>query len=429
MALRAKFPARRGAASEHTGISTSETKNHLPSEKESSLPRPERLTIVELKKVHMREGQRQEAASEMVAAWLSKNVNEHECVDEELTKVVETLRTKLTDCHIEHRDHEQIETVAMRGNEVVRRRSIWSLWQKSRELQKLAQDAQRFLQPRLETECTLNENVIEEASALEEHSLVSKALFSRDAVMKQSNSNLPSKSFEVSVFEDRVWSREEVCISSSLVPQDELQVVQNRDGELNPAGLSWKGKLAVIQEKFSNVVEESVSSLTVVGKEKVLAATLRLVLGKKQTTREGDKAKVRALKTVKLRPERAQMRRRIDNYRYRQGNVSFRLLSGEARASWEAGYVMKSQKHKWEPLRADILADQSYSRDPLTEDCVDWEAVQRASVHEVSDVIKNRGMNNALAGRLKAFLDRVHRDQNGSIDLEWIRKLPPEDAK
>jgi hypothetical protein len=361
MALRARFPAGRGAAKEPTGTSTPETKNKAPVEKESSVPQPERRTIVELKKLRMGEDRRQEEASEMVAALLFKNMNDRECVDEELIEIVETLRTRLIGCHIEHRVHESLPF--------------------------------------------------------------------NDAVMDQSNSNLSSKSLEVSVFECGVSPREEVCISSSLLQQDEFQVVENCEGELNPPGSPWKGKLAVIQEKFSNVVDGSVSSLTVVGKEKVLAATLRLVLGKKQTTREGDKAKVRALKTVKLRPERSLMRRRIDNYRYRQGNVSFRLLSGEARASWEAGYVMKSQKHKWEPLRANILADEAYLRDPLTEDCVDWEAVQRASVHEVADVIKNRGMNNALAGRLKAFLDRVHRDQNGSIDLEWIRKLPPEDAK
>lgn len=380
MALRARFPARQGTAEEHAGTSSPEMEDQPPLEKESSLARPDRSTAVELEKLRMAEHRRQET-SEMEAALLSMNVDEHECVDEELTEIVETLRTRLMRCRIAHGNHDHIDAVAMGGNEVVMRRSTWTLWQTSTEtLRELARDTQPSPQSRLETEA-------------------------------------------------RECSTEEVCIASILVQQDGLQGVENREGELNAPGPSWTGKLAVIQEKFATVVEESVSSLTVVGKEKVLAATLRQVLGKKQTTREGDRAKARALKPVKLRPERAQMRRRVDNYRYRQGNVSFRLLSGEARASWEAGYVMKSQKHKWEPLRASILADESYSRDPLTADCVDWEAVQRASVHDVADVIKHRGMNNALAGRLKAFLDRVHRDQNGSIDLEWIRSLPPEDAK
>jgi hypothetical protein len=191
---------------------------------------------------------------------------------------------------------------------------------------------------------------------------------------------------------------------------------------------SWREELAsaVILEKFASVVTESVIGLTEVGREKVLAATLRRVLGKKHTTREMGLGK--ALKSFKLRPARAALRRSSDNYRYRH-NVSFRLLSGEARANWEAGFVMKCQKAKWEPLRAAIVADERYCRDPLTEDCVDWSAVQQASVHELADVIKNRGQHNALAGRMKAFLDRVHRDHNGSIDLEWIRKLPPQDAK
>jgi hypothetical protein len=84
--------------------------------------------------------------------------------------------------------------------------------------------------------------------------------------------------------------------------------------------------------------------------------------------------------------------------------VSFRLLSGPERAKWEAGYVMKSQKEKWAPLRTKILSDPDYARDPLTVDCVDWDAVRIADVHEVSDVIKDRGMNNVLAGRLKVLI-------------------------
>lgn len=40
-------------------------------------------------------------------------------------------------------------------------------------------------------------------------------------------------------------------------------------------------------------------------------------------------------------------------------------------------------------------------RTELTEDGVDWEAVRSANVQEVADVIKERGLNWILAGRIK----------------------------
>lgn len=63
-----------------------------------------------------------------------------------------------------------------------------------------------------------------------------------------------------------------------------------------------------------------------------------------------------------------------------------------------------------------------------TMDAVDWEAVRRATVKEVADTIKQRGMNNILAGKIKDFFDRLVED-HGSIDLEWLRDVPPKHAK
>lgn len=166
---------------------------------------------------------------------------------------------------------------------------------------------------------------------------------------------------------------------------------------------SWDGNLSVIQKKYDYVVEEDLRCLTVVGREKVLAATLRMVLGKLITSREASGEQVKPLVIVNFRSGRKRLRNRINNYRY-MNKVSFRLLSGPERAKWEAGYVMKSQKERWEPLRTKILSDPDYARDPLTVDCVDWDAVRIADVHEVSDVIKDRGMNNVLAGRLKVLI-------------------------
>ncbi|KAK7268435.1 hypothetical protein RIF29_21133 [Crotalaria pallida] len=54
--------------------------------------------------------------------------------------------------------------------------------------------------------------------------------------------------------------------------------------------------------------------------------------------------------------------------------------------------------------------------------------VRHASVQEISDTIKGRGMNNMLADRIKEFLNRVVND-HGSLDLEWLRHVPPDKVK
>ncbi|CAL5383639.1 unnamed protein product [Camellia sinensis] len=67
-------------------------------------------------------------------------------------------------------------------------------------------------------------------------------------------------------------------------------------------------------------------------------------------------------------------------------------------------------------------------RTAKTMDSLDWEAIRLADIKEVTDTIKERGMNNVLAGRIKDFLNRMVRE-HGSIDLEWLRDVPPDKAK
>ncbi|KAF5747831.1 protein ROS1 [Tripterygium wilfordii] len=84
---------------------------------------------------------------------------------------------------------------------------------------------------------------------------------------------------------------------------------------------------------------------------------------------------------------------------------------------------------KWDDLRK--LAEASgkkRERTADTMDSVDWEAVRCADVNEIAQTIKERGMNNILAERIKDFLDRVVRE-HGNIDLEWLRDVPPDKAK
>ncbi|CAA3014678.1 ROS1-like isoform X1 [Olea europaea subsp. europaea] len=94
----------------------------------------------------------------------------------------------------------------------------------------------------------------------------------------------------------------------------------------------------------------------------------------------------------------------------------------------------KLRKEKHNPVDWDSLRKQAQEccrrreRTTNTMDSVDWDAVRCADVNEIAHTIKERGMNNVLAGRIKDFLNRVVRD-HGSIDLEWLRDIPPDKAK
>ncbi|XP_051131165.1 DNA glycosylase/AP lyase ROS1-like [Andrographis paniculata] len=81
----------------------------------------------------------------------------------------------------------------------------------------------------------------------------------------------------------------------------------------------------------------------------------------------------------------------------------------------------------WEHLRKQANTSREKTRTG-NKDSVDWDAVRRADVNVLAQAIKERGMNNILAGRIKDFLNRLVRD-HGSIDLEWLRDVPPDKAK
>lgn len=56
---------------------------------------------------------------------------------------------------------------------------------------------------------------------------------------------------------------------------------------------------------------------------------------------------------------------------------------------------------KWDSLRKQAQVNGERVRTPDTSDSVDWEAVRRADVEEVAHTIRERGMNNMLAERIK----------------------------
>uniref|UniRef100_A0A0E0DS61 Demeter RRM-fold domain-containing protein n=1 Tax=Oryza meridionalis TaxID=40149 RepID=A0A0E0DS61_9ORYZ len=88
-----------------------------------------------------------------------------------------------------------------------------------------------------------------------------------------------------------------------------------------------------------------------------------------------------------------------------------------------------SENFDWDKLRRQACGNyQMKERIFDRRDSVDWEAVKCADVQRISHAIRERGMNNVLAERIQKFLNRLVTD-HGSIDLEWLRDVPPDSAK
>jgi len=61
-------------------------------------------------------------------------------------------------------------------------------------------------------------------------------------------------------------------------------------------------------------------------------------------------------------------------------------------------------------------------------DSIDWYDVRCVDCKKNVSVIKEQGMNNKLANRIQNFLIKLV-DDHGSIKLEWLRNVPPDQAK
>ncbi|KAL2323138.1 hypothetical protein Fmac_027517 [Flemingia macrophylla] len=89
----------------------------------------------------------------------------------------------------------------------------------------------------------------------------------------------------------------------------------------------------------------------------------------------------------------------------------------------------KKEDFNWDSLRIEAQAKAGKrEKTENTMDSLDWEAVRCADVSEIAETIKERGMNNRLADRIKNFLNRLV-EEHGSTDLEWLRDVPPDKAK
>ncbi|KAI4385760.1 hypothetical protein MLD38_003753 [Melastoma candidum] len=91
--------------------------------------------------------------------------------------------------------------------------------------------------------------------------------------------------------------------------------------------------------------------------------------------------------------------------------------------------LAENRKIDWDNLRKEVQVNGGKKeRSEDTMDSIDYEALRQASTSAISETIRERGMNNMLAERIKGFLDRLV-EEHGSIDLEWLRDVPPDKAK
>ncbi|PKU80819.1 protein ROS1A [Dendrobium catenatum] len=112
---------------------------------------------------------------------------------------------------------------------------------------------------------------------------------------------------------------------------------------------------------------------------------------------------------------------------------SFPIVSPEtpisAAKTRKRKHEVENDSYDWESLRKEVFYTKpAQERSSTTMDSLDWEAVRIADVSKIAETIRERGMNNVLAERIKEFLNRLVRD-HGSIDLEWLRDVPPDKVK
>uniref|UniRef100_A0A2P2KM56 Transcriptional activator DEMETER-like isoform X2 n=1 Tax=Rhizophora mucronata TaxID=61149 RepID=A0A2P2KM56_RHIMU len=108
-------------------------------------------------------------------------------------------------------------------------------------------------------------------------------------------------------------------------------------------------------------------------------------------------------------------------------NTNARQTTSKARKGNADGG--KKDSADWDSLRKQAQAiGGRKERSKDTMDSLDYEALRCSSIHEISEAIKERGMNKMLAERIKEFLNRLV-EEHGSLDLEWLRDVPPEKAK
>ncbi|XP_056166228.1 transcriptional activator DEMETER-like [Syzygium oleosum] len=82
------------------------------------------------------------------------------------------------------------------------------------------------------------------------------------------------------------------------------------------------------------------------------------------------------------------------------------------------------KKMYWESVRNLYSRGRHKEKNPRPLESLDWEAVSQADTAFLAKILMSRGMHDKLAERIQGFLHRLCRD-HGSIDLEWLKNVPP----
>ncbi|GJU65689.1 transcriptional activator DEMETER [Tanacetum coccineum] len=127
--------------------------------------------------------------------------------------------------------------------------------------------------------------------------------------------------------------------------------------------------------------------------------------------------------------------RRMDSFleklRVVQGNMRFSPWKGSVTDSVVGAYLTQNVTDHLSSSAFMSVAARFPPKIASTpeSDAVDWDAVRRCPVTELAKTIAARGMQNKLAKRIKVdFLNRIY-EKRGSLDLEWLRNVPPHKAK
>lgn len=94
----------------------------------------------------------------------------------------------------------------------------------------------------------------------------------------------------------------------------------------------------------------------------------------------------------------------LDGQKTKFGNIVDRTSTSPSNVKSRRPGKEKQNEVHWESLRQQAQANgKKRERTVNTMDTVDWEAVRLADVGKVAESIKERGMNNVLAGRIKVY--------------------------
>ncbi|KAL6976959.1 hypothetical protein U1Q18_025747 [Sarracenia purpurea var. burkii] len=91
----------------------------------------------------------------------------------------------------------------------------------------------------------------------------------------------------------------------------------------------------------------------------------------------------------------------LKDHAYLHGKAINGIGSDTTKAKRQRIVKQKQDAVEWDSLRMQAQAKGKRDRTTNTMDMLDYEAVRCAEVHEIADTIKERGMNNVLAERIK----------------------------